>query len=157
MAPSLFGGWLSRETAEKSFCGRDFMTVCDHVDIRHIPRVQAESPDSRFQYRFQQALRTALCGQRQYSSWKGGMRNKYLRVAEISKSGTKSPKVEPNHLTKSGTKSPPIYTNKGQMRGLKRVSGATQRCARLLRWFCSKCRVTPCTIARVRGSLRAHG
>jgi len=29
------------------------MTVCDHVDIRHIPRVQAESPDSRFQYRFQ--------------------------------------------------------------------------------------------------------
>ncbi len=29
------------------------MTVCDSVDIRHIPRVQAESPDSRFQYRFQ--------------------------------------------------------------------------------------------------------
>jgi hypothetical protein len=45
--------WLSRETAEKSFFGRDFMRVCDSVDIRHIPRVQAESPDSRFQYRFQ--------------------------------------------------------------------------------------------------------
>ena len=31
------------------------MTVCDSVDILHIPRVQAESPDSRFQYlyRFQ--------------------------------------------------------------------------------------------------------
>jgi len=46
-------GWLSRETAEKSFFGRDFMTVCDWVDIRHIPRVQAESPVSRFRYRFQ--------------------------------------------------------------------------------------------------------
>jgi len=34
--------------------------------------------------------------------------------------------VERNHLTKSGTKSPPIYTNKGQMRGLKRVSGASE-------------------------------
>jgi hypothetical protein len=29
------------------------MTVCDSVDTRHISRVQAESPDSRFQYRFQ--------------------------------------------------------------------------------------------------------
>jgi hypothetical protein len=35
-------GWLSRETADKSFCGRDFMTICDHVDVRHIPRVQAD-------------------------------------------------------------------------------------------------------------------
>ena len=28
------------------------MTVCDSVDIRHIPRVQAESPDSRFLGKF---------------------------------------------------------------------------------------------------------
>jgi len=29
------------------------MTVCDSVAMRHIPRVQAESPDSRLQYQFQ--------------------------------------------------------------------------------------------------------